>query len=171
MDKVLRDIVLGLGVVLGIIRTEDPQLSARVFRDEQRIYVNLDLARAFSKEAERLLDSGTELLLIFTVAVEGRDSRRLEHGITFDPIRKAYAVNLKETQAEHRTQDKEAAMDIASKIYGYPLLGVDDFDPRSGLAVSATCEIQATGMDAAVLWNYKVPVARLAFDALSGIPR
>jgi hypothetical protein len=171
MDKVLRDIVLGLGILLGIIPTEAPVLSARVFRDDRAIYLNLDVARAFPKEADGLLESGNELVLAFTVVPEGFGSRSFTHGIRYDPISRRYTVRIEETGTEHLTESKAAAMDIVSRVFGFELLMIGGFDPAKGLDVLATCSLEAPGMDATVVWNYRTPVVRLFFSSLNGIPR
>jgi hypothetical protein len=171
MDKVLRDIVLGLGILFGFVRTEDPLLSMRVYRDARAISVNMEIAHAFSKDALSLLESGNDLTLSFTVEANGYGSHRFSHGIGFDPIALRYRITLEETGAEHESKERDAALDIAARVYGFHLLDVSEYDPGRALEVRASCALEVKGMDAGVVWNYKNPEVARTFGALSEIPR
>jgi hypothetical protein len=171
MQNVLRDIVLSLGILLGIIRTEDPVLTTRVFRDDRAIYLNLEVARAFPKDAVSLLESGNDLTLAFIVEAKGYGSFRFSHEIRYNPISQEFTVTLEETGNKHLTKQRDAALDIASRIFGYHLLDISDFDSMRGLDVFASCVLEVPGMDATIVWNYRNPEARASFKALSGIPR
>lgn len=170
MDRVLRDVVLAIGSLLGIIRTGDPSLNVRVFRDPQAIYLNIEIAHAFPSEARRLLETGTALSLVLTVDAPGYRSLRFSHGIAYDSISEEYTVRIEETGKEHSTLSGDVAVEIASRVYGLRLMDCGSFDQKRGLALTVSCAIEAPDIDASVVWNYRSPSARVSYDTLSGIP-
>lgn len=171
MQDLLRGIVVGLGVLLGIIHTDQPMLSMYVTRDDAAITVNIAVDRAFPPEAVRLLDSGNTLEMAFDVEAQGYGSFHFSHRVGYDLINRTYTIQREETGETHATDNRDAAINIASEVYAYRLMNVTDFDDKKGLTVEVSCDLKAPDMDADVVWNYHAPHASLSFAALSGIPR
>jgi len=170
MDTLLRSVVLGIGMLFGIIRPEAPAVSCRVYRDDAAVFLNAEASRAFPQEALKLLESGNELDLVFLVSVDDRGEWSLPHSLRYDPLTRIYTVGIGETEGVHRTDSREAALSIASRLTGLRLLEVAELEP-AGLSVSVSCALESPGTDASVIWNYGRPEARVRFTAASGIPR
>lgn len=171
MDRLLRAVVLGFGMLFGIIRPEAPAVSCRVYRDDAAVFLNAEATRAFPPEALQLLESGNELSLEFRVAVGGYKEWTFFHSLRYDPLSGIHTVAVGDTGGVHRTDSREAALSIASRVTGMRLMDLGGFDPERGISVSVACALQSPGIDAAALWNYGTPEARAAFADLNRIPR
>jgi hypothetical protein len=171
MDRLLRAAVLGIGMLIGIIRPEAPSVSCRVYRDEEAVYVNVEVVGAFPGEAVELLESGNPLELVFLLSPAGYGEIVRTHAVRYDPLSRIHTLRIVETGEEHRTENLAAVLDIASRATGVRLFAAGDFDAARGLALGVSCELHSPGMDASALWNYGRPETRIHYASLSGIPR
>ena len=119
-----RKLFFGLGVLLGVVSPQTaPDLSARVYRIGDQLYVNIELVGAYAGTALDLVSSGTRVAIGLEAAVEGSSwpPVRVTRSIRRDGAVDAWIVETETKGEEKILRDRDAALILASRAWGIHL--------------------------------------------------
>ncbi|OHE71641.1 MAG: hypothetical protein A2413_01990 [Treponema sp. RIFOXYC1_FULL_61_9] len=171
-----RKLFFGLGVLLGVVSPQTaPDLSARVYRIGDQLYVNIELVGAYAGTALDLVSSGTRVAIGLEAAVEGSSwpPVRVTRSIRRDGAVDAWIVETETKGEEKILRDRDAALILASRAWGIHLGPADGSRRAFAVTVRAGAGlIDAEGLwhRADILWGYAEPELRFAFSGPEEVP-
>ena len=172
----LKQLFFGLGVLLGVVSPQTaPEMSTRVYRMGDRLFVNVELVGAFEGTALELASAGSRVAIGLEAGVEGsaRPPVRAIRSIRRDGATGAWIVETESKGEEKILPDRDAALILASRAWGLDLGPVDGPRPSFVVALKAGAGlIDAEGFwhRADILWGYAEPELRFAFSGMGEVP-
>ncbi|MEI6386986.1 MAG: hypothetical protein WCQ50_10135 [Spirochaetota bacterium] len=171
----LRQLFFGIGVLLGLVPAQEmPDLSVRIYRGDDAIYLNAELLGAFPEGSLELAADGTEVAFRLEARAEGANPVVALRSLRFDAGTARWIVGYGSGDGRRSLADREAARLLASRLWALRLGGLSGF-PK-GVVITITAKsgiIDGSGSwhDAGILWGYAEPGRRFAFADTVEIPR
>jgi hypothetical protein len=163
----MRRLLFGLGVLLGLVTPQaSPEITARVYRVGEEVYVNAELEPAFPEAALELAAAGSEVAFEVDAWLEGGEAiasarRSLRYAASTGDWLVAQDGQVK------RVADRGAALVLASRVWALPLGKLEGFDGGSTLVLRARSGIvddRGGWHPAGILWGYVEPSCRFSFS-------
>jgi hypothetical protein len=180
MDDAFRAFILGLGILLGFVEGgKDPALAARLYRNDEAVFLSAEVREFVSPSMRKLVDSGNEVTIILSVLRDGapmgsveRTLKRTGNGTI------SFRVSSSSDPRALETPDEEAAYILLGQ---FPAIEIDkaaDLEKyfakeKPTLRISAYASVRVGGAGAdesSVLWNYKRPNRVFSLRSLTEVP-
>jgi len=175
MGPALRRLFFGLGVFLGVVAPQvAPELTARPYREAAEVFVNAEVAGAFGETALELAQAGNRVALRVEARAGSSPGTVAMGYLRRDAASGAWAVLAPGGDgAERRLQSREAALVLATRVWGLRAGPLSALGGGGSVRVRASVGIldeSGAWHDAAILWGYAAPELRFDYADAEEVP-
>jgi len=175
MGEMIRRLVFGLGVLLGVVAPQvAPELAARPYRSGAEVLVNVDVAGAFGETALELAAAGSKVALRLEARAGLEPAASALGWLRFDAASGSWAVAAPGGDgAEKRVPSREAAAILASRAWALragPLSALEGGGTVGVRAFIGILDEAGAWHPAGILWGYAEPQLRFEFAGMAEVP-
>ena len=174
MVRVVRTIVVSLGLFLGILKPQtDPILECRLFRTDRAIHLSMEVANGVNEDVEELVLSGNPVEIDVAIYCGNLDRITYSNILSYSPLKEEFTVYRSATDTSHRTISREAAFSIFVSFYDLYICPVSTFVGMKKMSVRIEAVImlpEDSSFDALALWNYRTTEKAFNYSRITEIP-